>query len=100
MAAPIKVALKFNKHGVGDGQAEFPWWDHLYNKAASKIVVNNDVSRPRSWYGGSQTVLQDGVVESRGAPVVISSKPPSASVQVVGRGQLYGAFVKVCSCSV
>ena len=47
MAQPLKVALKFDKHGVGTGAAEFPWWDHLYNKAASKVVVSSEVGHGR-----------------------------------------------------
>ncbi|KAI8378831.1 hypothetical protein EDC96DRAFT_174918 [Choanephora cucurbitarum] len=37
----ISVSVKNDKKGVGvnAGQWEFAWWDHLYNKSASSVVV-------------------------------------------------------------
>ncbi|KAI9262912.1 hypothetical protein EDC94DRAFT_607781 [Helicostylum pulchrum] len=37
----INVSIKNDKKGVGvnGGQWEFAWWDHLYNKSASSVVV-------------------------------------------------------------
>ncbi|KAK6178552.1 hypothetical protein SNE40_013318 [Patella caerulea] len=44
MVKPIKVSIKNNKKGVGhDPGKEFTknWWDHVFNKAASSITVDN-----------------------------------------------------------
>jgi hypothetical protein len=41
----IKAKLKFDKRGIGDDGKEqfaFQWWDHLFNKTASKITVEDD----------------------------------------------------------
>ena len=48
-------------------------------------------THPHSQDGGNK-------VTSSGDPVVISHKAPTASVQAVGRGFLYGGFVKVHAC--
>ncbi|KAF1806770.1 hypothetical protein V8B55DRAFT_1347865 [Mucor lusitanicus] len=43
-AKHISVSVKNDKKGVGVGQGqwEFAWWDHLYNKSASSVVVEKD----------------------------------------------------------
>ncbi|KAI8643570.1 hypothetical protein BD408DRAFT_364485 [Parasitella parasitica] len=40
----VSVSIKNDKKGVGVGQGqwEFAWWDHLYNKSASSVVVEKD----------------------------------------------------------
>lgn len=40
----INVSVKNDKKGVGvnQGQWEFAWWDHLYNKSASSVVVEKE----------------------------------------------------------
>ncbi|KAJ2964266.1 hypothetical protein NQZ79_g796 [Umbelopsis isabellina] len=40
----ISVTKKNDKKGVGVGQDqwEFAWWDHLFNKSASGVVINKD----------------------------------------------------------
>ncbi|ORX46344.1 hypothetical protein DM01DRAFT_1327900 [Hesseltinella vesiculosa] len=42
----IAVAKKNDKKGVGDSQGnwDFAWWDHLYNKSASEVTVKNEES--------------------------------------------------------
>ena len=43
----INVSIKNDKKGVGVGQGqwEFAWWDHLYNKSASSVVVEKDENK-------------------------------------------------------
>ncbi|RCH78247.1 hypothetical protein CU097_001720, partial [Rhizopus azygosporus] len=31
--------------GVNQGQWEFAWWDHLYNKSASSVIVEKDENK-------------------------------------------------------
>ncbi|KAG2182321.1 hypothetical protein INT43_007251 [Umbelopsis isabellina] len=40
----ISVTKKNDKKGVGVGQDqwEFAWWDHLFNKSASGVIINKD----------------------------------------------------------
>lgn len=43
----IKPKFKFDQTGVGHNRAEefeFHWWDHVFNKAAKNITVDEDVS--------------------------------------------------------
>ncbi|PIK33088.1 putative G patch domain-containing protein 4, partial [Apostichopus japonicus] len=44
IAEALKPSLKFDKAGVGHNKADdlcFNWWDHVYKKAASNIIVEN-----------------------------------------------------------
>ncbi|KAI9483564.1 MAG: hypothetical protein EXX96DRAFT_499807 [Benjaminiella poitrasii] len=46
-AKHINVTMKNDKKGVGvnKGDWEFAWWDHLYNKSASSVVVEKDETK-------------------------------------------------------
>ncbi|XP_038079125.1 G patch domain-containing protein 4-like isoform X2 [Patiria miniata] len=78
----IKVKIKQDTAGVGHDAGEqftYHWWDHVFNKAASNIVVETD---------------QDGVKLSR---KTTTQGPISNKKQSSDRGKkplLYGNFVK------
>ena len=61
---------------------DFPWWDHLYNKASKNLSVD---------------VEEDGnvTVKAVSAPTEITHKAPTEQVKAVGKGLFYGSFVKV-----
>lgn len=45
MKEAIKVSLKNNKNGLGlnpSDQFAFHWWDHVFNKVASSIKIEDD----------------------------------------------------------
>ncbi|KAJ8398410.1 hypothetical protein AAFF_G00426650 [Aldrovandia affinis] len=80
----IKVKVKCDKGGVGHHQGEqftFHWWDHVFNKASSNLVVESG---------------QDGVqvkkVAGEGEEGMISNKKPRKAE--LAKAKLYGHFVK------
>ena len=42
LAKPLTVSVKNNTHGLGSVSTEWSstWWDHVFNKAASKIQID------------------------------------------------------------
>ncbi|NXI40942.1 GPTC4 protein, partial [Galbula dea] len=78
----IRVKVKCDTAGVGHDPAEpfsFHWWDHLFNKAAANIAVEDGQDGI-----SMKTLSKDGVRISNKKPC----KAPSASTM------LYGRFVK------
>ncbi|XP_037773577.1 G patch domain-containing protein 4-like [Penaeus monodon] len=44
---PLKVKLKFDNTGIGHDVGEefkFHWWDHVFNKAAKNMSVDDKVN--------------------------------------------------------
>lgn len=78
----IKVKIKCDKGGVGHKEGEqftFHWWDHVFNKASSNLVVETG---------------QDGVKVKAddSSNVLISNRKPTKAQQA--KSMLYGSFVK------
>ncbi|KAA0703363.1 G patch domain-containing protein 4 [Triplophysa tibetana] len=79
----IKVQIKRDKGGMGHKEGEqftFHWWDHVFNKASSSLVVETG---------------QDGVMvkaENDSGNVLISNKKPRKAQ--LAKSMLYGSFVK------
>ncbi|KAJ8288006.1 hypothetical protein COCON_G00006650 [Conger conger] len=80
----IQVKVKCDKGGVGHSQGEqftFHWWDHIFNKASSNLVVESD---------------QDGIkvkkVMGEEEEGMISNKKPRKAE--LAKAKLYGRFVK------
>lgn len=76
----IKVKVKHDKVGVGHDPGEefsFHWWDHVFNKAASKIHVKT---------------TQDGVEVCNSGNTAVSKKKNSKTYD--NKAMLYGQFVK------
>ncbi|KAG2188985.1 hypothetical protein INT44_004127 [Umbelopsis vinacea] len=78
----ISVTKKNDKKGVGVGQDqwEFAWWDHLFNKSASSVVINKDDDKGevkvetknhnmrKSKTGIISTVKPSGISDSESSP--------------------------------
>lgn len=79
----IKVKIKCGKGGMGHKEGEqfsFHWWDHVFNKASSSLVVETE---------------QSGVVVKKSddsSDGLISVKKPRKAQQA--KSMLYGSFVK------
>ena len=123
----INVSVKNDKKGVGvnQGQWEFAWWDHLYNKSASSVVVAKEEGEVkvattskgetrRSKTGIISTQKPTGKTVKKEEPVVASSMSAMADsrnmmdsvkdihvnmAQRVASASLYGAFVKSATTS-
>ncbi|KAL1259598.1 hypothetical protein QQF64_010175 [Cirrhinus molitorella] len=79
----IKVSMKRDTRGVGHKQGEqfsFRWWDHVFNKASSSLVVE-------SGQNGVEVKKSDDSSE-----FLISNKKPRKAQQA--KFKLYGSFVK------
>lgn len=80
MKEAIKVKIKNDSHGVGHNRGDeftFHWWDHVFNKAASSIVVES---------------TQEGVsVKAAKDSVGVSTKK---AWTYDNKAMLYGQFVK------
>lgn len=80
MKEAIKVKIKNDSHGVGHNRGDeftFHWWDHVFNKAASSIVVES---------------TQEGVsVKAAKESVGVSTKKART---YDNKAMLYGQFVK------
>ncbi|XP_051577950.1 G patch domain-containing protein 4 [Myxocyprinus asiaticus] len=78
----VKVKIKCGKGGIGHNEGEqftFHWWDHVFNKASSNLVVET----------GQDGVLVKADDDSDG---LISNKKPRKAQQA--KSMLYGRFVK------
>ncbi|XP_052000054.1 G patch domain-containing protein 4 isoform X2 [Xyrauchen texanus] len=78
----VKVKIKCGKGGIGHKEGEqftFHWWDHVFNKASSSLVVET----------GKDGVL---VKADNHNDVLISNKKPRKAQQA--KSMLYGRFVK------
>uniref|UniRef100_A0A671LM38 G patch domain-containing protein 4 n=1 Tax=Sinocyclocheilus anshuiensis TaxID=1608454 RepID=A0A671LM38_9TELE len=78
----IKVKIKCDKRGMGHKEGEqftFHWWDHVFNRASSSLVVETG---------------QNGVVvkSDDSNDGLISNKKPRKAQQA--KSMLYGCFVK------
>lgn len=79
----IKVKVKCDKGGMGHKQGEqfsFHWWDHVFNKASSGLVVES---------GQNGVMVKKSDDSSDG---LISNKKPRKAQQA--KSMLYGCFVK------
>lgn len=80
MKEAIKVKIKNDSHGVGHNRGDeftFHWWDHVFNKAASSIMVES---------------TQEGVsVKAAKESVGVSTKKART---YDNKAMLYGQFVK------
>ncbi|CAO3647397.1 unnamed protein product [Mucor hiemalis] len=124
----INVSVKNDKKGVGvnQGQWEFAWWDHLYNKSASSVVVakeegevkvatKNKGETRRSRTGIISTQRPTGKTVMPVVEEVVSSSMSSMAdarnmmdsvkdihvnmAQRVASASLYGSFVKSATTS-
>jgi len=80
----IKPKLKFDQTGVGHNRAEefeFHWWDHVFNKAAKKIKVD-------------ESEAGDIKVEMNLDKSELSTKKMRKKMMKKVRNQLYSNFVK------
>jgi hypothetical protein len=77
----ISVSIKNDKKGVGVGQGqwEFAWWDHLYNKSASSVVVEKDENK------GEIKVASKAKGEARRSKtgIISTQRPTGKSVKSV-----------------
>nr|XP_046254651.1 G patch domain-containing protein 4 [Scatophagus argus] len=81
----IKVKVKCDKGGVGHKEGEqftFHWWDHVFNKASSRLQVESDQN-------GVQ--LKKTVEEDEENGMISNKKPRKATM---AKDKLYGCFVK------
>ncbi|XP_047494165.1 G patch domain-containing protein 4-like [Penaeus chinensis] len=72
---PIKVKLKFNNTGIGHDIAEefkFHWWDHVFNKAAKNMSVD----------------------EKNGSVEIIRTEELQVSKKLTAKMNMYNGFVK------
>uniref|UniRef100_A0A671LF21 G patch domain-containing protein 4 n=1 Tax=Sinocyclocheilus anshuiensis TaxID=1608454 RepID=A0A671LF21_9TELE len=79
----IKVKIKCDKGGMGHKEGEqfsFHWWDHVFNKASSGLVVES---------GQNGVVVKKSDDSNDG---LISNKKPRKAQQA--KSMLYGCFVK------
>ncbi|CEP16885.1 hypothetical protein [Parasitella parasitica] len=127
----ISVSIKNDKKGVGVGQGqwEFAWWDHLYNKSASSVVVEKDedkgVIKVASKAKGETRRSKTGIISTQrptGKSVKSTEEIPTTSTsmssmadsrnmmdsvkdvhiniaQRLASASLYGSFVKSTSTS-
>ncbi|KAK2902949.1 hypothetical protein Q8A67_007662 [Cirrhinus molitorella] len=85
----IKVSMKRDTRGVGHKQGEqfsFRWWDHVFNKASSSLVVES---------GQISNMKRNGVEVKKSddsSEFLISNKKPRKAQQA--KFKLYGSFVK------
>ncbi|KAG5856554.1 hypothetical protein ANANG_G00009160 [Anguilla anguilla] len=80
----IKVKVKCDKGGVGHSQGEqftFHWWDHIFNKASSNLVVES----------GQEGIKVKKVTGEEEEGVISNKKPRKAEL---AKAKLYGRFVK------
>ncbi|KAK3095365.1 hypothetical protein FSP39_013807 [Pinctada imbricata] len=81
MKEAIKVKLKHDKHGMGHNAGEeftFHWWDHVFNKAASSISVEQNEQGIKV-----KKVAENGPIKNKKTKTFCDKK------------LLYGQFVKV-----
>merc|ERR1712121_304847 len=88
MKSAIKVKIKRDQAGMGHDMAEeftFQWWDHVFNRAASKIKLKGEDDSE-----GSDS--EDDAATSTNASFDISNKKPSKK-KYDPKQILYGRFV-------
>merc|ERR1711872_983084 len=88
MKSAIKVKIKRDQAGVGHDMAEeftFQWWDHVFNRAASKIKLKGEDDSE-----GSDS--EDEAATSANASFDISNKKPTKK-KYDPKQILYGRFV-------
>jgi len=71
MKSAIKVKIKRDQAGMGHDMAEeftFQWWDHVFNRAASKIKVKGE--------DDSESSDSDSDENKTGKDVAITIKKP------------------------
>jgi len=88
MKSAIKVKIKRDQAGVGHDMAEeftFQWWDHVFNRAASKIKLKGEDDSE-----GSDS--EDDAATSANASFDISNKKPTKK-KYDPKQILYGRFV-------
>lgn len=124
----IAVSVKNDKKGVGvnQGQWEFAWWDHLYNKSASSVVVakeegeikietksKGETRRSRTGIISTQRPTGKSVSKDTEAPKMSSMSSMADErnmmdsvkdihinmAQRVASASLYGSFVKSATTS-
>ncbi|EIE90104.1 hypothetical protein RO3G_14815 [Rhizopus delemar RA 99-880] len=73
-AKHISVSVKNDKKGVGvnQGQWEFAWWDHLYNKSASSVTVEKDETK-----GEVKVATKVKAKDRRSTTGIISTQRPT-----------------------
>merc|ERR1711962_1306255 len=89
MKTAIKVKIKRDQAGIGHDMAEeftFQWWDHVFNRAASKIKLKGEEDSDSS---GSDDDASGG---SSGGHFDISNKKPTKK-KYDPKQILYGRFV-------
>merc|ERR1711872_801345 len=89
MKSAIKVKIKRDQAGVGHDMAEeftFQWWDHVFNRAASKIKLKGEDDSE-----GSDSE-DDDAATSANASFDISNKKPTKK-KYDPKQILYGRFV-------
>lgn len=80
----IKVKVKCDKGGMGHKQGEqfsFHWWDHVFNKASSGLVVE----------AGQNGVMVKKSDDNNDQGLISNKKPRKAQQ---AKSMLYGCFVK------
>merc|ERR1719244_98228 len=88
MKSAIKVKIKRDQAGMGHDMAEeftFQWWDHVFNRAASKIKLKGEDDSE-----GSDS--EDEAATSANASFDISNKKPTKK-KYDPKQILYGRFV-------
>merc|ERR1711962_171824 len=89
MKTAIKVKIKRDQAGIGHDMAEeftFQWWDHVFNRAASKIKLKGEED------SDSSDSDDDASGGSSGAHFDISNKKPTKK-KYDPKQILYGRFV-------
>merc|ERR1712126_78505 len=90
MKSAIKVKIKRDQAGMGHDMAEeftFQWWDHVFNKAASKIKLKGEDDSE-----DSSSDDEDTAASSNGGSLDITNKKPTKK-KYDPKQILYGRFV-------
>ncbi|KAL7753166.1 hypothetical protein RI367_001620 [Sorochytrium milnesiophthora] len=91
----VKVSVKNDNKGIGvDADTyKFQWWDHVYNKSMSQIVVHTDDASGEVKM--SSTAADNTGLVSRFAPDgSVPEKEQTTTAGVVEASPLYSMFVK------
>lgn len=89
LVSAIKVKRKNNKGGLGHDHGSdftFNWWDHIFNKTASSIEVNEDDQ-------GSDTVKINKSNATKVKPTLLVSNKKPCYQYKSDKPLLYGTFV-------
>jgi hypothetical protein len=89
----IAVSVKNDKKGVGvnQGQWEFAWWDHLYNKSASSVTVEKDETK------GEIKIASKSKTETRRSKtgIISTQKPTGKTVKAVEENTNSGSMTSM-----